>query len=188
MAVTPSNMLPLGTKAFDFSLWNPKIQKNETLQELKGTSGTLIVFMCNHCPFVIHIIEKLVEVHKKYKDKDIAFIAINANDVENYPEDAPENMVKFADEWNMDFSYLYDESQDIAKAYQAACTPDFYLFDKELELVYRGRMDASTPGNNIPITAKDLIKAIDNLLANKSPLKEQIHSMGCNIKWKENEF
>jgi len=185
MAVTPSNMIALGTKAYDFSLWNPKEQKNNSLHEIKGDKGTLIIFMCNHCPFVVHIIEKLVAIYEEYNDKGVQFIAINANDVENYPEDSPENMLQFAKKWNLKFPYLFDESQDIAKAYQAACTPDFYLFDKELELVYRGRMDGSTPGNNIPNTGEDLIRAIENLLANKAPLDDQKHSLGCNIKWKE---
>lgn len=187
MANTPSNMKPLGTKAPYFELPEPK-NNNEvrTLEDLKGEKGTLVIFMCNHCPFVLHIIEKLQELAEDYQSSGIAFIGINANDVDNYPADAPDKMIDFAEEYNLSFPYLYDESQSIAKAYDAACTPDFYLFDEKLDLVYRGQMDASRPGNHTEVTGEDLIIAFENLLNGQPQEELQLPSMGCNIKWKNN--
>lgn len=185
MASTPSNMLALGTKASDFKLPNP-INNNElqSLENLKGEKGTLVVFMCNHCPFVLHVINKLEELYEDYKSQGIEFIGINANDVESYPADSPENMIEFAKEKEIKFPYLYDESQKVAKDYDAACTPDFYFFDENLKLVYRGQMDDSRPGNQKEITGEDLVLAFENLLANQPQEELQKPSIGCNIKWK----
>lgn len=185
MSDTPSNMLPLGTKAPHFELPNP-VKNNvlENLEDLKGEKGTLVFFMCNHCPFVLHVIDKIVELYEDYKGQGIEFIGISSNDVEKYPQDSPEKMVDFAKERNLGFPYLYDESQAVAKAYDAACTPDFFFFDDKLDLIYRGQMDDSRPGNQKEITGEDLIVAFENLL-NEQPQEElQKPSMGCNIKWK----
>lgn len=185
MSNTPSNMLALGTKAPDFKLPNPsKNNELQSLESLKGKKGTLVVFMCNHCPFVLHIIDKLEELYEDYKSQGIEFIAINSNDVDRYPADSPEMMVDFVDERNIQFPYLYDESQDVAKAYEAACTPDFYFFDENLSLIYRGQMDDSRPGNQKEITGEDLIIAFENLLAGAEQEDFQRPSLGCNIKWK----
>ena len=184
MSDTLSNMLPLGTKAPYFELPNPAAKENQNLEELKGEKGTLIIFMCNHCPFVKHVIDKLAELYEDYKGYGIEFIGISANDVDNYPDDSPEKMIEFQKERKFDFPYLYDESQAIAKAYDAACTPDFFLFDDKLDLVYRGQMDDSRPGNTKEITGEDLIIAFENLLAEQPQEELQKPSMGCNIKWK----
>lgn len=185
MAQTPSNMLALGTKAPDFRLPNPsKNNELQSLSELRGKKGTLVVFMCNHCPFVLHIIDKLEELYEDYKSQGIEFIGINANDVEKYPADSPENMINFAEEKGIKFPYLYDESQNVAKSYDAACTPDFYFFDENLSLIYRGQMDDSRPGNQKEITGEDLIIAFENLLAGQAQEDTQKPSIGCNIKWK----
>lgn len=185
MANTPSNMLALGTKAPYFELPNPsKSNEIQSLESLKGKKGTLVVFMCNHCPFVLHIIDKLTELYEDYQDKGIEFIAINSNDIEKYPADSPEKMIEFQIEKRFEFSYLFDESQSIAKAYDAACTPDFYFFDEKLDLVYRGQIDDSRPGNNKEVTGEDLIVAFENLLAGELQDENQRPSMGCNIKWK----
>ena len=171
MANTPSNMLALGTKAPYFELPNPsKSNEIQSLESLKGEKGTLVVFMCNHCPFVLHIIDKLTELYEDYQDKGIA--------------DSPEKMIEFQIEKQFEFPYLFDESQSIAKAYDAACTPDFYFFDEKLDLVYRGQMDDSRPGNNKEVTGEDLIVAFENLLAGEPQDENQRPSMGCNIKWK----
>jgi peroxiredoxin len=185
MSNTSSNMLALGTQAADFSLPNPsKNNEIQTLESLKGKKGTLVIFMCNHCPFVLHIIDKLEELYEDYKSLGIEFIAINSNDVDNYPADSPEMMVEFADEKELKFPYLYDESQDVAKSYNAACTPDFYFFDENLKLIYRGQMDDSRPGNQKEITGEDLIIAFENQLAGLPQEDFQRPSLGCNIKWK----
>lgn len=182
---TPSNMLALGTKAPFFELPNPsKTNELQSLEELKGEKGTLVIFMCNHCPFVLHVIDKLNELYEDYNDKGIEFIAINANDIEKYPADSPEKMIEFQIDRRFDFPYLFDESQAVAKAYDAACTPDFYFFDDKLDLVYRGQMDDSRPGNNKDVTGEDLIIAFENLLAGEPQEEIQRPSMGCNIKWK----
>lgn len=186
MARTPSNMLPLGTMAPAFSLLNPVTGETQTLDELKSDRGTVIVFMCNHCPFVLHVIEDFVKLAKEYQEKGLSFIAINANDVEKYPDDSPENMKKFAEEKKFSFPYLFDETQEVAKAYDAACTPDFYLFDGDLKCVYRGQLDDSRPGNDVPVTGKDLRKAMDQVLRGEKVFEDQKPSLGCNIKWKEN--
>lgn len=188
MAQTPSNMLPLGTKAPDFKLMDTVTDENKTLDECKGLKGTVVMFICNHCPFVKHVNAELVRMAKDFKSKGINFIAINSNDVENYPEDAPVKMTETAKEEGYIFPYLYDASQQVAKAYKAACTPDFYLFDDALKLVYRGQMDDSRPGNGKPVDGKDIKSALNAMLNHKSISDQQKPSIGCNIKWKtENE-
>lgn len=184
MAKTPSNMIPLGTLAPNFNLFDTMSQKTVSLEDLRSDIATVVMFICNHCPYVIHIREKLVEVANKYQAKGIRFIAISSNDATSYPSDGPEKMHVEATEHGYPFPYLYDESQEVAKAYQAACTPDLYIFDKNLQCVYRGRFDDATPGNQQPVTGKDLTNALDNILANKPVSTDQIASIGCNIKWK----
>lgn len=185
MSNTPSNMLALGTKAPDFQLPNPSNNNQlQALESLKGKKGTLVIFMCNHCPFVLHIIDKLEELYEDYKSQGIEFIGINANDVDKYPADSPENMVDFVEEKGIRFPYLYDATQDVAKSYDAACTPDFFFFDDNLKLIYRGQMDDSRPGNQKEVTGEDLVIAFENLLAGVEQEEFQRPSLGCNIKWK----
>lgn len=184
MARTPSNMLPLGTKAPDFLLTDTVSGNILSLQQTKGKQATLIMFICNHCPFVKHVNAEIAKLAKYYLEKGVNCIAISSNDVENYPDDAPDKMANNAREQGFIFPYLYDDTQEIAKAYDAACTPDFYLFDRDLTLVYRGQLDDSRPGNDIPITGNDIRNAIDNLLANNPISQNQKPSIGCNIKWK----
>lgn len=184
MARTPSNMLPLGTNAPQFSLFDTISGDFKTLEQLQGTSGTLVMFICNHCPFVIHVNKMLVELANSYQKVGINCVAISSNDIINYPQDGPDEMKKNAIELNYSFPYLYDETQEIAKAYDAACTPDFFLFDESLKLVYRGQMDDSRPGNGISVNAKDLKNAMDCLLLKKVNTWPQKPSIGCNIKWK----
>lgn len=185
MALTESNMLPLGTKAPDFELPDTVSGKYISLSDDRGENGTVVMFICNHCPYVIHVNPELVRIANDYREKGISFIAISSNDVENYPQDGPEKMKENAAAEGYPFPYLYDETQEVAKAYDAACTPDIYVFDKELNLYYRGRLDGSRPKNDIPLTGKDLRAALDSLL-NGEPIPErQIPSAGCNIKWKK---
>lgn len=184
MARTPSKMLPLKTKAPDFNLMDTISDQTLCLQELKGELGTVIMFICNHCPFVIHVNEQLVAIANDYRDKGMGFIGISSNDVENYPQDGPDKMKQHANENDYPFPYLYDETQEIAQSYDAACTPDLYVFDKQLKLVYRGQLDDARPGNGIPVTGKDLRHAIDCLLGNTLNTSIQKPSIGCNIKWK----
>ncbi|KYG79476.1 alkyl hydroperoxide reductase [Roseivirga seohaensis] len=184
MSRTSSSMLALGTTAPDFKLPDTVSGKILSLAELKSDKATVIMFICNHCPFVKHIDEGIVALAKDYKVKGVSFIAISSNDVENYPQDSPELMKVEAEKVGYTFPYLYDESQDVAKAYQAACTPDFYLFDAELKCVYRGQLDDSRPGNSQPVTGKDLRSALDCVLNNEKIDFEQRPSLGCNIKWK----
>ena len=184
MARTPTIQIPLGFKAPDFTLPDLVSKQNLSLQDIQGEKATVIFFTCNHCPYVLHIIEKLVEVAHKYADKGVKFIAINSNDVENYPADAPEKMTEFAQEYNFSFPYLFDETQEVAKLYDAACTPDFNVFDADMKCVYRGQFDSSRPSNEAPVTGKDMIRTLDDVLAGKEISKEQIPSVGCNIKWK----
>lgn len=185
MAATPSNMMPLGTKAPDFNLPDTVSGAMCSLQSLQGDNGTLVMFICNHCPYVIHVKDQLIDIAKHYALKGINTIAISSNDIENYPQDAPDKMQQMMAEWGNPFAaYLYDETQEVAKAYQAACTPDIYLFDADLACVYRGRLDAATPKNEEPLTGADLRKALDALLSGEPISNEQIPSIGCNIKWK----
>lgn len=188
MAATASTMLPLGSIAPDFCLPDTVTGREYALQDLKGERGTLILFICNHCPYVLHIKEQLIAIARQYAASGIATVAISANDIENYPQDAPDKMQQMMAEWGHPFAaYLYDESQAVAKAYQAACTPDIYLFDADLVCVYRGRLDGATPKNAVPVTGEDLRNALDNLLAGKPIDAAQIPSIGCNIKWKHAE-
>ncbi|WP_420400397.1 thioredoxin family protein [Flagellimonas sp.] len=184
MARTPSNMLALGTKAPDFSLVDTVTDTQKSLNEVKGEKGTVIMFICNHCPFVVHVNPEISKLGKEYQSNGIGFVAISSNDVINYPDDAPHLMKQKAAEEGYTFPYLYDETQEVAKAYDAACTPDFYLFDGNLDLVYRGQLDDSRPGNGLPLTGTDLRNAMDALLAGKAIDSEQKPSIGCNIKWK----
>ncbi len=185
MAATHSTMLPLGTQAPDFKLPDTISGNTLSLQDLKGERGTLVLFICNHCPYVLHVKAQLIAIARQYAPMGIASIAISANDIQNYPQDGPDNMRQLMIEWGNPFlAYLYDETQAVAKAYQAACTPDIYLFDAELSCVYRGRLDASTPKNDIPLTGEDLRRALDALLTGRAIDSGQIPSVGCNIKWK----
>ena len=184
MARTPSNMLALGTQAPDFNLPDTVSNEMVSLASAKGDKGTVVMFICNHCPFVIHVNPEIAKLSKEYQSKGIGFIAISSNDVENYPQDAPHLMKQKAKDEGYSFPYLYDETQDIAKAYDAACTPDFYLFDADLKLVYRGQLDDSRPGNGIPLTGSDLRNALEALLQNENIDAHQKPSIGCNIKWK----
>ena len=184
MARTPSNMLALGTKAPDFALPNTIDNKTYSFDNVSGTNGTVVMFICNHCPYVIHVMEGITALAKDYQNKGIGFIAISSNDVVNYPDDDPTLMKETAKKYGFSFPYLYDESQDVAKAYDAACTPDFYLFDAEKTLVYRGQMDSSRPKNELPVTGKDLRTALDAMLSGKTIDTLQKPSLGCNIKWK----
>lgn len=183
MAQTPSNMLPLGTQAPDFKLLNAIDNKFKSLEESRGLKATVIVFMCNHCPFVKHINSELSATAKMYQKKGVNFIAISSNDVKNYPADAPLLMQQLAKEEDFIFPYLYDETQKIAKAYDAACTPDFYAFNKDLKLEYRGQFDDSRPGNHLPVTGIDLKNALDAIINNSAVNPNQKPSIGCNIKW-----
>jgi peroxiredoxin len=185
MSDTNSRMLPLGTKAPFFELPNPSM-KNEVqnLEGLKGEKGTLVIFMCNHCPFVLSVIDQLAELYEDYSKKGIEFIGISSNNIEKYPQDSPEKMVEFQEDEGFKFPYLYDESQSVAKAFNAACTPDFFFFDDKLDLIYRGQMDDSRPGNQKEVTGEDLIIAFENLLAGESQEEIQRPSLGCGIKWK----
>jgi peroxiredoxin len=184
MANTPSNMLALGSKAANFELFDTVSNEKLSLEQLKGIKGTVIFFICNHCPFVIHVNKELVNIANDYALKGISFIAISSNDVENYPQDGPEMMKKTASDFSYPFPYLYDETQDVAQAYNAACTPDTYLFDENLKLVYRGQIDNSRPGNGVAVSGKDLRTALDDLLEGKTISTIQKPSMGCGIKWK----
>jgi len=176
-------MLPLGTQAPDFEL--PNVDGRLVgLAEAAGPQGTVVMFICNHCPFVKHVADQLASLSRDYQPRGIGFVAISANDVASHPADSPEQMVREAEERGYCFPYLYDETQDVAKEYHAACTPDFYLFDGQRKLVYRGQLDASRPGSDIPVTGSDLRAAMDAVLAGRAPLADQKPSIGCNIKWK----
>lgn len=185
MALTPSNMLPLGTQAPDFCLPDTVSGRSLALSDLRSGTATLVMFICNHCPYVKHVNPELVRLANDYQAKGVSFIAISSNDVANYPDDAPDRMKQMAGELGYPFPYLYDETQEVARAYQAACTPDFFLFDGGLKLVYRGRLDASTPGNGLPLDGADLRAALDRVLAGDQPKPDQQPSMGCNIKWRK---
>jgi thiol-disulfide isomerase/thioredoxin len=174
----------LGYKAPYFKLINTIDNQLVDLNELKGKNGTLVMFICNHCPYVLHINEQLVLLANEYIPKGISFIAISSNDISRYPDDAPDKMKLQAQQLNYPFPYLYDESQDVAKAYFAACTPDFSIFDNELNCVYRGQLDDSRPKSTIPVTGNDIRNALDKLLNNQGIVENQYPSLGCSIKWK----
>lgn len=184
MADTPSNMLPIGTKAPNFKLMDTNSNYHYSFEELKGSKGTLVIFICNHCPFVLHVIDEIVMIANDYRVQGLGIIAISSNDIIKYPQDGPDLMTEFAFQNKIDFPYLYDESQDVAKAYHAACTPDFFLFDSRDRLFYRGQLDDSRPGNGISVSGSDLRNAIDALLYNRKQNNNQKPSLGCSIKWK----
>ena len=184
MTQTASTMLPLGTPAPAFNLPEPATGRTVTLADFQSAPVVLVIFMCNHCPFVKHIRAGLIEFAREYQAQGLAIVAINANDVANHPDDSPAKMAEEARTFGYPFSYLYDESQAVAKAYRAACTPDFFLFDTDRKLVYRGQFDGSRPGNNVPVTGSDLRAAADAMLVGGSVPSDQKPSIGCNIKWK----
>ncbi len=183
MVRTPSTMLPLGTKAPDFVLPDPQ-GKVVSLGDFADSPALLVAFICNHCPFVKHIAEGFAALAKEYQAKGVAVVAVNSNDVENYPDDSPAKMAEEIETRGYTFPYVYDETQAVAKAYRAACTPDFYVFDAERQLVYRGQLDAARPGNDVPVTGEDLRTALDAVLAGRPTPDDQKPSIGCNIKWK----
>ena len=183
MALTPSTMLPLGTTAPDFKLPDTN-GKTVTLADFKDQSALVIIFMCNHCPYVVHIRAGLAQLAYDYAIKKVGIVGISSNDAKNYPADSPAKMKDEVKSAGYIFPYLYDETQAVAKAYRAACTPDIFLFDRSRRLVYRGQFDASRPGNGIPVTGKDLRTAIDAVLAGKPTTALQVASIGCTIKWK----
>jgi peroxiredoxin len=184
MAATPSTMLELGTPAPDFSLPDTVGGRTVSRDDFADARALLVMFVCNHCPFVIHVREELARLAADYRERGVAVVAISANDVEKYPQDSPEKMKEFAAENGWDFPYLYDASQEVAKAYRAACTPDFFLFDGDRKLVYRGQLDDSRPDSGIPVTGADLRAALDRVLAGEAVPPAQKPSLGCNIKWK----
>lgn len=179
-----SNMFPLGSAAPDFTLRDTRTDEWVSLRNDHAAPATVIMFLCNHCPYVKHVQTKVVELANRYQSQGVRFLAISANDVSQYPEDGPEQMRVEAEQAHYSFPYLYDETQEVAKAYQAACTPDFYIFDKDLFCVYRGCLDESTPKNNQPLTGAHLERALDCVLAGTAVDAEQKPSMGCGIKWK----
>ena len=183
MVRTPSTMLPLGTTAPDFDLPNVDGQMVD-YSAAAGSKGTVVMFICNHCPFVKHVADQLGALGREYLPRGVGFAAISSNDVSAHPADSPEQMVREAEDRGYVFPYLYDETQEVAKAYHAACTPDFYVFDADRKLVYRGQLDPSRPGSDVPVSGHDLRAALDTLLAGKPPVAAQIPSLGCNIKWK----
>ncbi|EDX76913.1 Redoxin superfamily [Coleofasciculus chthonoplastes PCC 7420] len=184
MALTASTMLPLGNKAPEFQL--PDVVSGETisLDTFAGKQGLVVIFLCRHCPFVKHVQGELAKLGRDYQDADLGIVAISANDATTHPDDAPEKLKEMAQELGLTFPLCYDESQETAKAYTAACTPDFFVFDRDRKLVYRGQFDDSRPGNDQPVTGKDLRSAIDAVLAQSPVSEEQKPSIGCNIKWK----
>lgn len=183
MVKTASTMLPLGTEAPDFSLPDAE-GRTVSLSDSAEAPALLVIFMCNHCPFVKHIASGLAELARDYQGRGVAVVGINSNDVESFPDNAPAKMAEEVEHRGYTFPYLYDETQQVAKAYRAACTPDFFLFDKDRKLVYRGQLDASRPGNNVEVTGKDLRAALDTVLAGRPVPEDQTPSIGCNIKWK----
>ena len=185
MALTPSTMLPLGTAAPDFRLPDVVSGKTISLATFAGKKALLVMFICRHCPYVVHVKDELARLGKDYAKKDAGIVAISANDAANYPDDAPEQLKAMAQELGFTFPFCYDESQETATAYTAACTPDFFLFDANRKLVYRGQLDDSRPGNGKPLNGKDLRAAIDAVLAGKPVSADQKPSVGCNIKWKK---
>ncbi len=186
MTLTKSQMLALGTKAPDFRLKDVLNRKTISLKDFRDKKALLVMFICNHCPFVKHVEKEIAKIGLDYKDKNVGIVAISSNDAENYPEDSPENLKRQAYRLGFVFPYLYDETQEVAKLYTAACTPDFFLFNEERKLVYRGQLDDSRPGNIlVRVTGRDLRSAIDAVLQNKDVSPNQKPSLGCNIKWKK---
>lgn len=186
MPAVETTSIPLGFKAPDFTLPDTVSGQKLALKDLRGSKGTIVMFICNHCPYVVHVKEQLVSLANDYQKKGIGFIAISSNDIEKYPADSPENMKIFATENNFSFPYLYDETQDVARAYDAACTPDFSIFDENLLCIYRGQLDSSRPGNGKPVNGEDIRYFLNELLEGKISARKQIPSIGCSIKWKMN--
>ena len=184
MAQTPSTMLPLGTPAPAFALPDTVSGARLSLAQLQSPVATVVMFICNHCPYVLHLRAGLAQLARDYQPRGIAFVAISSNDVEHYPDDAPDRMQAFAAANGFSFPYLYDETQDVARAYEAACTPDFFVFDGALRLAYRGQFDDSRPGNGRPVTGAAIRAALDAMLAGQPVALDQVPSVGCNIKWK----
>ncbi|GBE10614.1 thiol-disulfide oxidoreductase [bacterium BMS3Bbin12] len=184
MTRTASTMLELGTPAPDFRLPEPVTDREVSLDDFRDAPALLVTFICNHCPYVRHIRRRLAELVRDYQGKGLAAVGINSNDVAHYPDDAPEKMIEEVRNIGYTFPYLYDETQEVAKAYRAACTPDFFLFDRNRRLVYRGQFDDARPGNDAPVTGRDLAAAIDAVLAGRAVPTDQKPSLGCNIKWK----
>ena len=184
MVQTPSNMMPLGTRAPDFCLPDTVSGEEKYLRDIRGEMATLVMFICNHCPFVIHVQDELARLGRDYSSKGVGIAAISANDVATHPEDSPDKMKTCALSLDYVFPYLYDETQRVARLYDAACTPDFFVFDKDLKCAYRGQLDDSRPGSDVPVTGKDLRAALDALLSGKLVNPQQRPSTGCNIKWK----
>ena len=184
MAATPSNMIPLGTKAPNFELLDTVSGEIKSLEILKSDKATVIMFICNHCPFVKHVDEELVRISNEYIKRGVAFLAISSNDVDNYPQDAPSLMSVEAQKVGYPFPYLYDTTQEVAKAYQAACTPDYFVFDASMNCAYRGQLDDARPGNGRPVSGIDLRNALDEILNGNAVSALQVPSIGCNIKWK----
>lgn len=181
---TPSAMLPLGTQAPDFTLPDTLSGRSLNLAQIRGAQATLIMFTCNHCPYVKHVQEELLRLASDYQPRGVGMAAISSNDVTRYPEDGPDEMARLARQLGYTFPYLYDETQEVARAYTAACTPDFYVFDAQLRCVYRGRLDDSTPGKGKPVTGADLRAALDAALSNQPVSAEQLPSYGCSIKFR----
>ncbi|MGB1242605.1 MAG: thioredoxin family protein [Chitinophagales bacterium] len=188
MAATKTVSIDLGFKAPDFNLLDTISGEHKNLAAVKGEKGTVVMFTCNHCPFVLHVNEQLVQLAKDYMSQGIGFVAISSNDVEGYPQDGPELMTQLAKKAGYPFPYLYDETQDVAKAYKAVCTPDFSIFDADLNCVYRGQLDNSRPGNGKSVTGEDMRTALDAVLAGEKVGENQFPSIGCNIKWKNRIF
>ncbi|MFY0608001.1 MAG: thioredoxin family protein [Cyclobacteriaceae bacterium] len=184
MSLAHSNMMPLGTKAPSFNLRNVMDDQPTTLIDARGAKGTVIMFICVHCPYVILVQDEIAAISKEYQNHGVEFVAISSNDINNYPQDAPAFMKEQAEAVDFDFPYLYDEDQEVAKAYGAECTPDFFVFDENDHCVYRGRLDDATPGNGVPVTGKDLRGALSLLVSGDDIPEDQLPSMGCNIKWK----
>lgn len=178
-------MIDLGVRAPGFVLPDTVSGQNLSFFDIKGEQGTVVLFLCNHCPYVIHVNEELVKIASEYVPRGVGFVAISSNDVVNYPDDSPDKMKLVAKVLKYPFPYLYDENQDVAKSYDAACTPDIYLFDRNDALYYRGRLDESRPGNGKPLNGKDLRLALDLLLRGEPPMQKQYPAAGCNIKWKK---
>ncbi|WP_370089182.1 thioredoxin family protein [Ekhidna sp.] len=184
MAAVESNMMPLGTVAPDFNLPDVISGTNKTLNDVRLEYGLVVMFICAHCPYVKNIEEEIAVIARQYSDLKMGFVAISSNDASTYPEDGPEGLRAQAEEFDFCFPYLYDETQEVAKAYQAACTPDFFVFDEDLKCIYRGRFDASTPGNPEPVTGDDLVNALEAHLEDEPIIEDQKPSIGCSIKWK----
>lgn len=184
MALTESTMIDLGTQAPDFTLPDTLSGKELSFADIKGDKATVVLFICNHCPYVIHVNDELIRIVEDYRNQGVGFVGISSNDAEKYPADGPENMQAHAEDIGYNFPYLYDETQEVARAYDAACTPDIYVFDGNDELYYRGRLDGSRPNNDTPLTGSDLRAALDSALAGKPAPEKQYPSAGCNIKWK----